>query len=127
MVRRAAHEAAVKLRPSGHRLSLGDQLVVAGRHLPCAVRPAPVADVKGHQLDVLGLGLEVVEAGSHLAAIGEGGMIGDASNALTVEKDLPIGVERRQVHLSVFDLRSHRVDLPTAPDELRCRRRACLG
>ena len=64
VIGRAPHETAGQLRPSLQRLAALEHLLVTARHLPAAVHPPVGAfGLEGHQLDIFGPRLKVVERG----------------------------------------------------------------
>ena len=90
VIRRAAKPAAGKLRPAGYRFAAGDQLFVALCELPAAIDPfARCRAFEGHVIDMLGVGLEIIERGSRGDRILVGWMGSDVVDFFAVQIDFP--------------------------------------
>src|ERR1051325_1919322 len=98
MIGRAAHEAAAQLCPGLHGLPSLHHLGVVLRHLPGAVDAAVGAvGLEGHELDVFGPGLEIVQRGCRAHGVPERRMLGYVRHHLAVDIDGAAVLQRLDV------------------------------
>jgi hypothetical protein len=96
MIRRPAEEAAVQLGPRLERPSADNQVLIAQRKLPDAVRPLTpaVRRFERHQINVVRPRRKVEQGSDRLDGSTKSWVLGDVSDPLTIDKDLSSVLER---------------------------------
>jgi hypothetical protein len=97
MVWRTPEHSEIHVRPGFQRAPPLDQFLLAARHLPGAVSAPTSADIKRHQLEVFGFGLEVVHLRERSRRIGKRQMRAHVFDRLALEINAPVIAEGRQV------------------------------